>query len=209
MKPYRIAVPLREEKETYFIKKRYSRFLKRHHCMPVWMSKDNVGLLKICDAIMFAGGKDIHPSFYHEKKERKTEADIAFDKFEFRLIQKALTMDLPIFGICRGIQLLNVYFKGTLHQDIPFHMHTRHNVKNLFPFVSEIKEASTNSYHHQAIQELGEGFLPFLISSDGVIEGIMHTKKKIIALEYHPEIDDPFSIFSYFIRSYLCKKGKH
>lgn len=198
MKPLYIAIPLRMDENHYEIKKRYAAYLKKENCIPVFICNENEALLALCQGILFPGGVDVNPHLYHEEKSETLSLNQELDDFEFHILDLCLSLHLPIFGICRGIQCLNVYFGGTLYQDITGHQSTSHMVKNLFPHVSKIKNAETNSFHHQAIKEIADGFIPFLFASDGQIEGMIHKEKKIIAVQYHPEINDPFSLFSYF-----------
>jgi len=208
MKPLYIAIPLRINENHYEIKKRYATYIKKENCIPIFITPENEELLTLCQGVLFPGGLDIHPKRYHEKMIEDCEINEELDEFEYHLLDLCMSLQLPIMGICRGIQLLNCYFGGTLLQDIPHHQHTSHRVKNIFFHISKQKTAITNSFHHQAILKIADGFLPFLFAEDNIIEGIIHKEKRIIAVQYHPEINDPFSIFSYF-RLWCVPKDKH
>ena len=163
------------------------------------------------DGLVFAGGDDITPSLYGEPDRGSVAPDIARDEFELALIKAALKLDKPIFGICRGCQLLNIALGGTLTQNLPdiheeLRIHRRpdvmkgyvHDVKitepQLFPdFHSEIMHV--NSMHHQAIDKLADGAKIAAISTDGVIEAIYAPAHRyVFAVQWHPEClaaDDP------------------
>ena len=107
-------------------------------------------------------------------------------------------MNKPIFGICRGHQMINVALGGTLIQDLPDERHRRdadadidrvHIVKTTHPLMAQLYGESfvSNSAHHQAIDRLGEGLSVTCVSDDGVIEGIVHENGQIFAVQFHPE----------------------
>lgn len=198
MKSLYIAIPLRMNESHYEIKKRYATYIQKENCVPVFITPENEALLTLCQGILFPGGVDIHPKRYHEEINKENEINESLDEFEYHILDLCISLKLPIFGICRGLQLINCYFGGSLYQDIEHHQHTTHLLKNIFFHISKQKEAITNSFHHQAIKEIANGFIPFLFSEDHIVEGIIHKEKRIIAVQYHPEINDPFSIFSYF-----------
>ena len=206
MEKWKMAVVLRIEEDRYVIKKRYLDYLKKYDILPILIAEENENLLPLCDGVLFVGGIDVNPSLYGQENLHSVFDD-DLDRFEYHMLNLALSLRLPIFGICRGIQLLNVYFGGTLHQNIPHHQNERHYVTNTktdwFPF----QGAEVNSFHHQAIDRLAENFQPFLCSKDGTIEGIYDEMKKIIAVQYHPELDDPFHILCFFKSLMLLRKA--
>ena len=143
------------------------------------------------DGLLLSGGGDLSADLFGQKKhEKSSEPDIRRDTEEFSLIQAFCAKRKPILGICRGIQVLNVFFGGDLVQDIPNHNNNSHIIK-LMPdsFLNKTygNEITVNSYHHQAIGKLAYGFSALAYSKDGVIEAIMHDKLPILGIQWHPE----------------------
>lgn len=114
----------------------------------------------------------------------------------FLLIKEALERKLPIFGICRGLQILNIYFGGTL-KEIPSSHLGLHNIKLKNDVVK-----SVNSFHHLCIDNLASNFSILAKSNDFVIEEIEDKKRMIFAIQYHPEINFDYEVINYFL-SYL------
>lgn len=120
------------------------------------------------------------------------------DAFEIALLDAAVSADLPVLGICRGPQLINIAAGGTLHQHLPEHAATDgppdatpHTVVTTEG--SQLRrmygpEVAVNSLHHQAVDELGDGYVATAHSPDGIIEGIEHAELPILAVQWHPEL---------------------
>lgn len=181
-------------------------------------------LLDRLDGLMFIGGSDISPSFYGQPyKKGLGQINPARDKFEWKLLDKAVKRKLPIFGICRGLQLLNVYFGGTLVQDIERGYSTEINHAGYIGPKSSIahkvklskehilyrcfgkEELDVNSFHHQVIDRLGEGLEAIATAEDGIIEAIVHTQYPfLLAVQWHPEMmfqtdEEQLKLFKLFI----------
>lgn len=159
------------------------------------------------DGIVFTGGEDIQPHYYgdgpHEKLE---EVNPARDTFELTLMKMATDRNIPILGICRGLQLMNIAFGGTLYQDLPTQhpstinhrqeepgtapTHTAAIVKgSKLAEIIKQKELSVNTFHHQAIKQLAPGFKAVAWSPDSVIEAIeAYPVRPIMGVQFHPEI---------------------
>lgn len=174
------------------------------------------------DGLVITGGCDINPTFYCEKPLNENDDFFSrLDDFEITLIKSFYKKNKPILGICRGLQIINVCFGGSLYQDINSELNLNHNPfdydenKNDQDFVHKVnfnddgllqnifgKEYGVNSYHHQAIKKLADGFLIEASSDDGIIEAIS-LKKDIIAVQWHPEklLGDKkhLELFKYFI----------
>ena len=179
------------------------------------------------DGLLLCGGNDINPKYYNEDINGSVNIDDMRDEAEFELFRKFVEAKKPIFGICRGCQLINVALGGSLHQDIPNADEHRfsidhylvHDIKAVEDsFLSKIYgiEFSVNSHHHQAIKDLGEGIEIVATAFDGItVEAIKHKELPIYALQWHPEKmcfgekrDDAVDgavIFEFFID--LCKKA--
>ncbi len=180
-------------------------------------------VINIIDGVLFAGGGDIHPSYYGGKvtcnlkrvnKER--------DEFEFKLLELVLKSGKPILGICRGCQLFNVFFGGTLYEHIDGHYKKAPYKKPthkiiikentlLFKLVGK-KEIKVNSFHHQAIKKLGNGLIASSQGEDGIIESIEKPDYPfLLGVQFHPEyiyrIEDIYKIFKGFLDATNEKKG--
>ena len=152
----------------------------------------------ILDGVLFAGGGDINPALgaYDEgdKGEAKSISD-ARDEFEARLFHAANERELPMLGICRGIQFLNFMYGGTAVLDLAEAGYTE-NHRELHPVV--LKEGTRaaemfrgrdlfKSNHHQAVKTPGKGFTVSATSPEGVIEAIEHENGRVLAMQFHPE----------------------
>ena len=158
----------------------------------------------ILDGVLFAGGGDINPALgaYDEgdKGEAKSISD-ARDEFEARLFHAANERELPMLGICRGIQFLNFMHGGKALIDIPAAGYTENHIVKPFavalhPIVpvegtlaaSMLKRRpAVASYHHQAVKTPGKGFTVSATSPEGVIEAIEHENGRVLAMQFHPE----------------------
>jgi len=173
------------------------------------------------DGILFSGGEDVDPALYDQKtKHESVHIDRARDTFEFALLDAAMDRRLPILGICRGIQMINVKFGGTLIQDIPSDMELDHrqqgNRADLTHTVTVTEPESAlagvvagscrvNSLHHQAIKRVGRGLKVTAHSEDGLVEAVEAADDYpfLMAVQWHPEelVDHPEQrqIFEQFI----------
>lgn len=163
--------------------------------------------LRIIDGIIFTGGECVSPiKFGENPSERISNVSDLRDDFELELFREAYKIDMPILGVCRGTQLINIALGGNLYQDIFSqksicygHMPREIQVYNLFHLIN-IKENSklfdifkttelgVNSFHHQAIKDLGKDLKVIALSKDGIIEGIESLSRKfLIGVQWHPE----------------------
>ncbi len=158
-----------------------------------------------CDGLLLTGGGDVHPNSYgnNDAQAQTKETDERRDTFEFGLIDRALAGKLPILGICRGMQSMNVHLGGTLHLDLEssgFAGHTegggkenRHQVniesKSFLESVAGVDSAEVNSFHHQGADKVGNGLRVSARSEDGVIEAMEWTEGKpfLLLVQWHPE----------------------
>jgi len=162
------------------------------------------------DGILLAGGGDVLPSIYgHDAHATFDAAEAGRDDYELELVRFATEADVPLFGICRGIQVMNVARGGTLIQHIPDEMPpgVDHNVREpRFAIAHEVWVTSgsllerlmretledggcpVNSRHHQAVQTLGAGLLATATAPDGVIEAIEDPSRRFfLGVQWHPE----------------------
>lgn len=169
--------------------------------------QNNADQLSGCDALVLSGGVDIYPAFYGGSEDYpgapaqwKKERDI----FEIAAVETALDEHLPILGICRGLQLLNIIHKGSLHQHLVTEALVQSHIGNpdkqhavnvaeesLLYQLTGTERSETNSAHHQAIDKLGEGLMINCRADDGTIEGIEWKDKTnkpfMLAVQWHPE----------------------
>lgn len=157
------------------------------------------------DGLIISGGNDINPIIYGEEPlEKLGFIHSARDTFDLELINEAKAQNMPILGICRGLQILNVAFGGTLYQDLSYdkdsyvkhaqnsHAYTPGHLVNIVEgtVLSEIigHKIVVNSFHHQAIKDVGEDLIVSARAMDNVIEGIEARKGLIMGVQWHPEM---------------------
>lgn len=180
-------------------------------------------LLK-CNSLLLPGGVDIHPQNYNQENiglSKVTDVSEVRDKFERELIEVALKNNLPILGICRGFQIVNVHLGGTLIQHLDNHSNSNsgedlvHKVKvktdsELFRIVNA-EEGLVNSSHHQAIDKISDDLIATAYSEDGIVEALewkdKSNKSPLLLVQWHPERmkdknKNPFSkeILRWFIK---------
>ncbi|MGV0716670.1 gamma-glutamyl-gamma-aminobutyrate hydrolase family protein [Mycolicibacterium sp. XJ662] len=168
-------------------------------------------LLDGLDGLIITGGRDVMPASYGQQPHLTTDADSADnrirDTLEFALVRGALRRGMPLLGICRGAQVLNVALGGTLHQHLPDVVgHTHHQQGNAVFSTSAIRtvpgtrlaaligeSSDAQCYHHQAIDRLGDGLVISAQDADGVIEAVeIPGENFALAVQWHPEerLDD-------------------
>ncbi len=148
-----------------------------------------------CDALLLPGGGDVCPSLYGQEMNGSHEPDHALDAGEMRIIARFLALERPVFGICRGVQILNVVFGGTLLQDIPNHSRVAPNVDHTHmshtddPLLLQLygTDFPVNSAHHQVVDRLGVGLQAIQWSDDGYVEALRHTSRPVWGVQWHPE----------------------
>lgn len=150
--------------------------------------------------IILSGGGDIAPERYHQTNTASKDISAMRDETETHLLTMAVERNLPVFGICRGLQVINTFFGGSLVQDIPTeigptvdHDDSTHPVTIINVRVEEkigAKTITVNSYHHQGVTQdiLAPELDVFAVSQeDGLIEGVMHRTLPILGVQWHPE----------------------
>lgn len=197
----------------------YVEALVKYGCNVIMLTLDNPNLeevLDLCDGFLVTGGCDLDPTLYGETNDEKLSEGIEerVDKLDGAVIKYATSNNKPLLGICRGIQSINVFMGGTLHQHIGHdhegkkYDHVVHTFPNdMLPFTGDI---TVNSYHHQAVKDPAPGLKVFAKHPDGTIEGLVGIEKPIIALQWHPErLQDTIvskTIFTKFVS--LCEENR-
>jgi putative glutamine amidotransferase len=184
------------------------------------LERDPDELLDMLDGLVLAGGADIDPSQYGAQPHEKTVGTVVErDTFEIVLARRALERDMPLLGICRGMQLMNVAAGGTLNQHVPdSHGHedhrrsigsfddSDHDVRlepgSLAARAAGEEHHGTKSHHHQGIDELGEGLrITGWAEADELPEAIEAPDKRFaLGVQWHPEADDVSPIIETFVR---------
>jgi putative glutamine amidotransferase len=173
--------------------------------LPV-LNEENVSVVTALDGIIFTGGEDIAPHLYGENVDHRF-GRICPDRdyFELRLLEAALKAGKPILGICRGLQLINVHFGGTLYKDVSDkgnalvhnfekipRWYTAHKASLLHPVLRQLygsTEIEVNSFHHMSANQIGDGLEVAAVAPDGIVEALIHKESnRIMAVQWHPEM---------------------
>lgn len=174
----------------------YENFIQKMPATP--LTTLSPGELSHCDALILPGGGDITPAFFGEHNTGSRNIDTELDILQFQALEFGLRHGLPILGICKGMQVINVALGGTIVQDMPdssIHRYRNgdqyHNTKiaegsclhSLYG-----NETIVNSAHHQCIGQLGNGLSPIQwCAEDNCVEAIVHETLPILGLQWHPE----------------------
>ena len=163
------------------------------------------------DGLIITGGRDVDPPSYGQRPHPATDepdaANRERDALEFALVDGAIRRGLPLLGICRGAQVINVALGGTLHQHLPDVIgHTHHQQGNAVFSTSAVRTvpgtrlaaligdcSDAQCYHHQAVDRLGDGLIVSAQDTDGVIEAVeLPGPNFVLAVQWHPEerLDD-------------------
>lgn len=213
------------ENDLYTLHVQYHRAVTEAGGVPVLLPHapitDLVQYLDFVDAIIVTGGGDVNPVFYGEENTGQSLGiqNIA-DQFEIELIREAAKRNIPILGVCRGHQILQVSFGGKLMQDIydrypnhprmgkePPHTHLEHPVVlergSLLDEIYRTDKLMVNSLHHQCVATVGKGFKAIGWSSDGMIEAAQSdTEWLAFGIQWHPELLGHLGqkVFDFFIQ---------
>ena len=172
------------------------------------------------DGLLIPGSRDMDPRHYkqepHPKLNPMNEERTAA---EYVVLESALEKKLPILGICGGMQFINVFFGGSLYQDIKDLIENplEHEKGAVHPVeikentslieIVEEKNFTVNSYHHQAVKDIGNGLDVNAVSPDGIVEGLESEEHSLLAVQWHPELEDSETskrIFKHFL--HRCSK---
>jgi putative glutamine amidotransferase len=174
--------------------------------------------IQALDAVIFTGGSDISPDYYDEPAHPATFGiEETRDLGEFALLREALSVGVPVLGICRGIQLLNVCLGGDLHQHLPEvvgHDGHKNDPPGMFLehevlIAPDTKlatilgaRATVQSHHHQGLRRLGEGLVVAATAEDGAVEAIEVAEAEfVLGVLWHPEAGSDSALFSALVKA--------
>lgn len=180
--------------------------------------------IHIIDGLLLSGGEDLLPLLYDENPIYKVNYICCDrDECEMALFEKAYEKRIPILGICRGMQLINVALGGTLYQDInkqvenslghcphesiadqPYHRVKIDEGSKLYNIFGK-KDIEVNSFHHQSIKAIGKGLKATAYSHDGIVEGVESLERDfLIGVQWHPEkLAEKYPIFQNIFRTFI------
>ncbi|MBQ9010487.1 MAG: gamma-glutamyl-gamma-aminobutyrate hydrolase family protein [Clostridia bacterium] len=210
-----ITATLYDASCDYRVPRRYADSVEEAGGFPLLLPASNTpeeteGIMPLLDGLLIPGGPDVNPLLYGEEPRPALElTKTSNDLFEIHALKEARALHKPILCICRGMQVLNVAFGGTLYQDIPSQLpealrHKQTPTDRADPTHSlEIEPGSwlseaygntqirVNSFHHQAIKQVAPGFSVSAKARDGIIEAIEIRGEHILGVQWHPEVMIP------------------
>ena len=205
----------------------YSKAVARHGGLPVLIpTVENQteyleSIVSRIDGLLIPGSRDMDPRYYkqvpHPKLNPMNEERTAA---EYIVLESALEKKIPVLGICGGMQFINVFFGGSLYQDIQeliesplihekgaVHPVEIEDNSHLLTIIHE-KKFDVKSYHHQAVNDIGNGLKINAVSPDGIVEGLESEEHSLLAVQWHPELEESEiskNIFESFISK--CSNG--
>lgn len=204
---------IRQGQDYLYVRRSYGQAVRRAGGQPVLLSPEIApqAVAEICDAVVISGGDDIPPTWYGEAPSPQTRLESA-ERLDWdrRLLDVFEKMKKPLLGVCYGMQLMNVHFGGSLHQDIQafdaaalahggggtvthheilLSADARDDVREDATLVAALgSRATVASMHHQAVNRVAPGFRVVATAPDGIIEAIAW--QNFLGVEWHPEADE-------------------
>lgn len=208
--------------DRVFLRRDYLETLSNVGALPIILNPDMLidEIIDLCDGIVISGGGDIDPSFYNEERLDEVVRVEPQERFEWesKLIAACDKAVTPVLGICYGMQRLNVYYGGSLLQDIEReypesigHNNTKHTVYFTHNFLSIQKGSLRDvaSRHHQAIARLADGFEVVATAPDGIIEAIRGHRQQY-GMQWHPESDETGAhVYRAFVEQCMRRGAPH
>lgn len=227
-----VSNPLSENRSIYKVNATYIERVIEAGGLPLAIPskislKDCERIIASIDGLIIPGGGDILPELFGEETHPRVKYALKdVDIFEMEMIRLAKKDEKPVLGICRGAQLINVAFGGSLYQDIPSqyvnevcHMQSTYNLdhpmhkvyleeeSNVYRIFGE-RVLDVNTLHHQAVKDIGQGLKVVGRAKDGVVEAIESEDGMIIGLQWHPENLAPNYKIYMKIFDYLIEKSR-
>lgn len=193
---------------SQFINERYLTPLIKMGFNTIILTMGNPNIddvLSLCDGFVIAGGIDINPHYYGENNTGLSKGcDEAIDKLDKAVVDYAVKNEIPVLGICRGHQSINVFLGGTLIQDIgDSHQNIKHSVKSFKNRYLDLPiEFEVNSYHHQIIGKLANNLKEIAATDDDINEAFIHNSLPILSFQWHPEKDPDDKINNYIFERF-------
>lgn len=190
---------------------------------------NNFDAVRKCDALVLSGGEDVHPKFYghpeYLSEFQLDDIDVGRDEFEMKLLDYGGKHQLPMLGICRGLQVANAYFGGTLIPDIPSFNNPDHakfgegkdryhrisiTAGSMLQAITGADAGEVNSAHHQSVDVPAPALMVNAVSADGIVEGMERRDSGnhpfLLLVQWHPErMINQESVFSKNIRERFLK----
>ena len=199
------VLPIQGELDIDMFFASYGNQVSKAGGIPVLIPRNSdIELIERLDGIILSGGADIDPSIHSPNEDPSaSKIEPGRDSHELDILDITLNKNMPVLGICRGLQVINVHAGGTLFQDIPDHANLKNPADDKHHKVKFEKncvlsniygpEIEVNSLHHQAINKLGEGIRPVGWSVGGeatqmVVEAIESINSMVLAVQWHPEL---------------------
>ncbi len=237
MKPVIGVMPLwDDEKDSVWMLPGYLDGIRQAGGLPVVFPftedrRDLEQLAGLCDGFLFTGGHDVSPDLYHEEPlPGLVSCCRKRDEMETAVLEKAIEADKPVLGICRGIQLINAAFGGTLYQDLPSQHPSDTEHRQHAPYdlpaheiaLSEdsplygclgVRQLAVNSCHHQAVRKVADTLKVMAVSPDGLAEALYRPGSSFLwAVQWHPEFsyltdENSRKIFRAFVKAMIRQDG--
>ncbi|MDD3852589.1 MAG: type 1 glutamine amidotransferase [Syntrophomonadaceae bacterium] len=200
---------------SYYLKDYYITSVQQAGGIPVLLPPSDeteaiAEYLKFCQGIILSGGGDVDPVYWGELPGPELgEIDPQRDQFELQLVELIMENDMPVLGICRGCQVLNIACGGSIIGDLQTGLSHRQNAPRDYPFhdivvekasllheVISVNRLRVNSFHHQAVRVPGKGLRISAWAADGTVEAIEGIEKQwLLGVQWHPEsMTDEFSV---------------
>ncbi len=221
-------------KERALVGKKYSEWLANQQIPFRYIDLSKVAYTNLSDSLaishglVLTGGEDIYPGNYGKEHDtiRCGNFDIKRDSTEFEAFRIASKLHMPVLGICRGMQLINIASGGTLYIDLPedtgsgtLHRQgkegwTQHKIllkdESLLSKIATDKQQEVASNHHQGIEKIGKGLVPAAYSEDSLIEAVEGQNSFLLAVQWHPEwMDYEDQLSAAIARTFLEAAGKY
>ena len=207
-----VSMYLQPEEDRLCLRRDHIRRLRRSGALPLLLPHIDEPIsgelareyLAGCHGLLLTGGGDIEPRLYGREPGPDTFVDPARDQAEIALTRAAWEMMLPVFGICRGAQVINVALGGDIYQDLDadkgsgnaLHQHgveerrlRHHPVRVTVPELERLigEETEVNSLHHQGLRRIAAGLIPAAWAEDGLCEAVIAPDRPLLAVQWHPE----------------------